>query len=323
MEPAMHFRRLLVVAVLGGIASPVLAQNPQCASLPTLQNARQTCDAALDVTRAFHPLAGLLVSGGNAVLGTGSSMGGLGKFAFTLRANAVNVVVPDLNVDANNNVGASRKGLVPAPLLEGAIGIFKGLPGGSLAVDLLGAAQLVPNEKLISDIRVDASAPSIGPISLGIGYGARVGLLGDHGPLPGVSVSVMHRGIPQVGFGDLAAGDDIAGDVNLSATNFRVVVSKHVAVLSLAAGGGWSKYTGHAVASYRDPSSGQPQSIALDLDQSRTLIFADAGLDLKFLKIVGEIGHQSGKDQGLITKFQGFDDTKGTTFYSAGLRFGF
>lgn len=319
----MHLRRLLVVALVGGIASPVLAQNPQCATLPTLQNARQTCDAALDLVQAYHPIAGLLISGGNAVLGAGSAMGGLGKFAFTLRANAVNVVVPDLNVDANNNVSASRKGLVPAPLLEGAIGLFKGLPSGMFSLDLLGSAQLIPNEKLISDIRVDAGAPSIGPITLGVGYGARVGLLGDHGALPGISVSVMHRGVPQVGFGDLAAGDDIAGDLNLNATNIRAVVSKRLAVLTLAAGGGWSKYTGHALASYRDPSSGQPQSIALDLDQSRTVIFADAGLDLKFLKIVGEIGHQSGKDQHLITKFQGFDDTKGITFYSAGLRFGF
>ncbi len=319
----MRLSRLFVVGALGGLATPALAQNSQCASFPTLQNARQTCDAAIDLTRAYHPIAGLLISGGNPVLGSGSSMGGLGKFALTLRANGTNIVVPELQADANNHVAASRTGLIPAPLLEGAIGLFKGLPNGMFSLDALGAAQLVPNERLVSDIRVDPGAPRVGPISLGIGFGGRLGLLGGRGALPGVSVSVMHRSVPQVGFGDLTAGDDIAADVNLQATDVRLVATKRLAALTLSAGAGWSKYTGKAAATFRDPSTSSPTTINITLDQRRTMIFADAGLDLKVIKLVGEIGHQSGKDQQLITTFEGFDDTKGTTFYSAGLRFGF
>ena len=108
----MRLSRLFVLAALGGLATPALAQNSQCASFPTTQNARQTCDAAIDLTRAYHPIAGLLISGGNPVLGSGSSMGGLGKFAFTLRANGADIVVPDLTVDANNHVAASRAGFL-------------------------------------------------------------------------------------------------------------------------------------------------------------------------------------------------------------------
>lgn len=323
MGSRMSSLRLLVVAALGGIASPLIAQNSQCAAFSTAQNARQSCDAAVDLTRAYHPIAGLLISGGNAVLGSGSSMGGLGRFAFTLRANAAHVVIPNLAVDANNNVAQSDRILAPAPLLEGAIGLFRGLPGGMLSLDALAAAQLIPNEKLVSDIRVDPGAPKIGPISLGIGFGARVGLLAERHGLPGISVSIMRRSIPEVGFGNLAAGDDLAADVKLRATNLRVVATKRVAVLTLSAGAGWNKYSGGAAASFIDPVTSLPQSITVNFDQSRTLVFADAGLDLKLLKIVGEIGHQSGKDQQLITRFQGFDDTRGTTFYSAGLRFGF
>lgn len=319
----MRFGRFLLAAGLAGIAAPLAAQNTQCAGFSTVGNGRQSCDAAVDLTRAYHPIAGLLITGGNPLLGGGASMGGLGKFAIALRANVTHVIIPDLAVDANNNVAQSDAILAPAPLLEGAVGLFQGLPNGMLSLDFLGSAQLVPNEKLVSDIRVDSGAPRIGPISLGIGYGARLGLLGGHGPLPGVSVSVMRRSIPTVGFGNLSAGDDLAADLNLHATAVRAIASKRWTVFTLAAGAGWTKYTGDAVATFRDPGTSLPQSISLHLDQSRSVIFADAGFDLKFMKIVGEIGRQSGKDQQLITNFQGFDDTKGTTFYSAELRFGF
>jgi hypothetical protein len=319
----MRFRRLLLAAGLCGTAAPLLAQNAQCAGFSTVQNARQSCDAAVDLTRAYHPIAGLLISGGNPLLGGGASMGGLGKFAVGLRANAAHVIIPDLAVDANNTVAQSDALLAPVPLVEGALGLFKGLPNGMLSLDLLASLQLVPNDRLVSEIRVDPDAPRIGPISLGLGYGARLGVLGGHGPLPGVSVSVMRRSIPQVGFGDLSAGDELAADLNLHATSLRVVASKRWAVLTLAGGAGWSKYTGDAVAAFRDPATSLPENITLHLDQRRTVIFADAGVDLRFMKIVGEIGRQSGRDQQLITNFQGFDDTKGTTFYSAELRFGF
>lgn len=319
----MRLGRLLLTAGLCGIAAPLAAQNSQCSGFSSADNGRQTCDAAVDLTRAYHPIAGLLISGGNPLLGGGASMGGLGKFAVALRVNATHVIIPDLTVGANNTVAQSDALLAPVPLLEGALGLFKGMPNGMLSLDFLGSAQLVPNEKLVSDIRVDSGAPRIGPISLGIGYGARLGVLNGLGPLPGVSVSVMRRSIPTVGFGNLSAGDDLAADLNLHATAVRVVASKRWAVLTLAGGAGWSKYTGDAVATFRDPATSLVQSISLHLDQSRSVIFADAGLDLHFMKIVGEIGHQSGKDQQLITNFQGFDDTKGTTFYSAELRFGF
>ena len=319
----MRLGRLLLTIGLCGIAAPLAAQNSQCAAFSTADNGRQTCDAAVDLTRAYHPIAGLLISGGNPLLGGGASMGGLGKFAVALRVNATRVVIPELTVGANNTVAQSDALLAPVPLLEGALGLFKGLPNGMLSLDFLGSAQLVPNEKLVSDIRVDPDAPRLGPVSLGIGYGARLGLLSGLGPLPGVSVSVMRRSIPTVGFGDLTAGDDLAADLNLHATAVRIVASKRWAMLTVAGGAGWSRYTGDAVATFRDPGTNLPRNVSLHLDQTRSVIFADAGLDLRFMKIVGEIGRQSGKEQQLITNFQGFNDAKGTTFYSAELRFGF
>ncbi|MEO8225964.1 MAG: hypothetical protein ABI637_00950, partial [Gemmatimonadota bacterium] len=112
----MRVRRTAFFLAICAGAAPLAAQNSQCADFPTTQNTRQSCDAAIDLTRAYHPIAGLLVSGGNAVLGSGATLGGLGKFAFTLRVNATRAVIPNLVVDANNNVTKSRDVLAPAPV---------------------------------------------------------------------------------------------------------------------------------------------------------------------------------------------------------------
>src|SRR5438105_1218318 len=82
-----HMRR--IVMVLGMIvgAAPLAAQEPQCNSPPSPFAA--ACNTGVDAVRAFYPLAGMIVSGGNPVLGTSGSLGGLGHFALTARVNAI------------------------------------------------------------------------------------------------------------------------------------------------------------------------------------------------------------------------------------------
>ena len=319
---------LAPAALLGVFASPVLAQNQQCQQFPTTDNARQSCDAAVDLTRAYTPMAGLLISGGNPVLGSAGASGGLGRFSFTIRANAVRLVLPDLgSIGADGTVPQDDEILAPAPLIEASLGVFKGFNNGLLALDLLGAAQLVPNEEAFDEIRVDPDAPRVGPVSLGIGFGARVGVLPEDGTLPAVAVSVMRRSIPSLGFGNVAAGDDIAADLDLHATNIRVTAGKRFSIASIGAGFGWSRYSGSARAQFDVdgslPGTGVAGAVDVPLSAERTMFFLDGGLDFRFVKLMGEIGVQSGKDQSLGTTFTGFDDTGATTFYSVGLRVGF
>lgn len=309
---------LLVLAV----ASPALAQNSECSAYAS--NARRVCDAAVDGTRAFHPLLGVLVSGGNPTIGTANPLGGLGHFSLTLRANAVQLVLPDLGYTGSSaTVPAGAKLLAPAPLVEGALGLYRGLGNGLLAVDLLGSAQLLPANQ-IDNLSVDAGARRIGDIALGLGYGARIGILKEMGPLPAVSFSVMRRDIPEIAYGDVPAGDRFGYAVDLHATNLRLVASKHLMVLDLAAGLGWDKYTGDAVISFRDPITSVPQpDIPLELNNSRVLGFLNAGISMSVVKLTGEVGYQAGKDQNLTTDFEDFDTTKGKLFAGLGLRVGF
>ena len=318
----MRSASCLAIAATILLASPAAAQNSECAGVTTLEGARETCNVAVDLARAYHPLAGLAISGGNPVLGSGAASGRLGSFSVTLRTNLIRISVPDLsNVGSGDAVPQDDELLAPAPLIEGHAGLFRGLPNGLFAIDLLAALQLVPNEDISDEIRVDPDAPSIGPVSLGTGIGVRVGVLPDDGPLPGVSVSLMYRSIPRIGFGDLADGDDVAADVRVTSTNLRLTAGKKFAVVALAGGLGWSRYGGEAVARY-DAGLAGPQTITLDLRQSRMLYFLNAGLDFGLVKLVGEVGRQAGKDQNLGTIFTGFDDTEGTAFYSVGLRMG-
>jgi hypothetical protein len=320
----MRVPSLVAVAGLFAVASasPAFAQAPECSTYSG--NAERVCSAAVDGTRAFHPVFGMLVSGGNPSIGSAATMGGLGHASLTVRANAVNLVLPDLSYTGSSaTVPAGDKLFLPAPLVEGSVGLYPGMSAGLLAVDFLGSAQLLPTDQ-INNVTVDPKARRIGSIALGLGYGARVGLLRGAGPLPDISVSLMRRDIPKITYGDVSAGDRYSYGVNLHATNLRLIASKQVAVLDLAAGLGWDKYSGDAIIQFRDPITGVLQSnVPVQLDNSRVLGFVNAGFSLAMVRLTGEVGYQGGKDQQLTTDFEDLDTTKGKLFAGLGLRVSF
>jgi hypothetical protein len=318
MRAAPLVAGLLVLA----ITSTGIAQTPECAGY--VANAQRVCAAAVDGTRAFHPVFGMLVSGGNPTIGSAATLGGLGHASLTVRANAGNLVLPDLNyTGSSSTVPAGDKVLVPAPLVEGSVGLYKGKPGGLFAVDFLGSAQLLPTD-LINNVTIDSDARRFGSLALGLGYGVRVGLLHGMGPLPAVSVSLMRRDIPRITYGDVPAGDRFSYGVDLHATNLRLIASKQVALVDVAVGLGWDKFTGDAIIQFRDPitSAIQP-NIPVELNTSRVLSFLNAGMSVKMVRLTGEVGYQGGRDQNLSTDFEDFDTTVGKFFAGLGLRVSF
>jgi hypothetical protein len=298
------------------------AQASECAA--SSGDVARVCSAAVDATRAFHPLLGVLVSGGNPVLGTASPLGGLGHFSVTTRVNGVGVVLPRLSYDGSTaTVPRGRKVFAPAPQVEAAVGIYGGLPSGLLAIDVLGSAQLLPAD-VFDDFRVADDARRIGDVALGFGLGARVGILKETGPLPGVSLSVMRRELPTLTYGDIAAGDRFQYAVDLRATNLRLVASKQMAIFDLAAGLGWDKYTGHALVRLDagGGAGGGTAAVPIKLSNSRASAFVNAGFNVSVVRLVAEGGYLAGKDQKLSTDFEGFDTTKGKFFAGLGLRAG-
>ena len=325
----MRVRRVVPVILLGlgSLAAPLAAQNSQCAtyqSAPYSTADYNVCNAAIDGTRIFHPVAGLLVSGGNPVLGDVGTLGGLGHFSLAVRANATRVKAPDLNYDGSTTtVPNGDNVLAPLPDLEAAVGLFGGT-NGFLSVDALGSAILLPT-RAVKNLDVDPNARKIGSIALGLGYGARVGVFAGRAIIPSVSLSVMRRDVPRITYGNVTSGgDNYSYSVDLHATNLRAVAGYRLALVDLGVGLGWDKYTGTADIAFVPQSALPAQNIkGVQLDNSRTMAFADAALDLPIVKIAAELGYQFGKSQSLATTFQGNDPSQSRLFGSVGVRFGF
>ena len=307
------------------VAPAAVAQNSECLPYQAISADYNVCNAAIDGTEIFHPVAGLLVSGGNPVLGSVRTLGGLGHFSLTARVNATELRTPDLNYDGSGGttVPQDTKIFAPAPLVEAAVGVFKGF-NGLLSVDLLGSAQLLPT-KAVANLTVDKNARKIGSIALGLGYGARVGVFRGRAIIPSVTVSVMRRDIPRITYGNVTTGgDNYSYSLDLHATNLRAVAGYKLAVLNVGAGIGWDKYTGTADIGF--VTNGGATSVAINgikLDNTRTMAFLTAALDLPVFKIGAEAGYQFGKDQALSTTFAGNNPKDKRLFAGAGIRLAF
>ncbi len=287
------------------------------------------CNAGVDAANIFHPVAGLLVSGGNPVLGSIKTLGGFPHLSLTARVNATKLSIPDPNYDGTGpgngtTVGQDDEVFAPAPLVEGALGILKGFgPTRMFSVDLLASAQLLPTDQ-VDGLSVDNDARKIGSIALGLGFGARVGVLTGRGPIPTVTVSGMIRSIPKITVGDVPGGDASQFGVDLKATNLRAVAGYKFTVLVFGAGLGYDKYTGNADILIEDQNiPGPPIAINVDLNNSRTMAFLTGALDFPVFKIAAEVGYQFGKDQNLRTTFTGNDPSDKRLFAGGGIRFAF
>ena len=318
-------RIVMVLAMIFG-AAPLAAQEPQC-NIPASPFATAACNTAVDGVRAFYPLAGMIVNGGNPVIGTAGSLGGLGHFALTARVNAIKAALPDPRAGSQTPVPSSFNGAVPAPMVEGALGLFKGVGGGLLAVDVLGSALILPTG--IHDLTVDSGATHVSDAALGFGYGVRVGVLNGGFPVPAVSVSWMHRTVPRLRYGTLGpiigTGDDFEFTMDLKSDSYRAVAGWKLAVVDLAAGIGVDRYKSRDT-NIRFHDAVTPTSVrtvVINPTNTRALVFVNGGLSLAVVKLVGEIGLQAGKDQSYFTQFSDFDPKAAHVFGGLGVRFGF
>jgi hypothetical protein len=308
------------LALLTVFAFPLAAQEPQCQNINA--QAQAACNTMVDATKAFHPLAGMLVSGGNPVVGTAGTLGGFGHVSATLRVNAIKASLPNPDSAARNPVPSSFDGYLPAPVIEAAVGLYggQGSGGGLLSIDGLASAVLLPASR-VQGMSVDPGAPKIGDVALGLGYGARIGLLKGSFPIPSVSLSVMKRHVPRVQFGNVGSGDPADFSTDFDATNWRAVAGMRIVFVDVAAGLGIDHYTSAATIHYYDGVT--THTVSLDLANTREVLFVNGGLTAGLVKFVVELGYQTGTDQSFATTFSDFDPKAGHVFWGAGLRINF
>jgi hypothetical protein len=312
------------------------------AGIPNSQRvAQDACQQAYDVFQFMAPQLGAALAGGNTVLGSGGTLGGLGHFSIGLRGNVFRGQLPDVT-NFNTSVNgvqrqnlASKNQVLGLPTAEAAVGVFRGIPLGVTnvgGVDLLVSATYIP-EISEEDITVTPDK------NLQLGFGARVGLIQESLVVPGVSVSYLRRDLPSTTISATVDGTSTDAtltvrDAKVKTSSWRLTANKTLLILGLAAGVGQDKYDQSAdisgqvtgtttVGGVNVPVSGSATVPGTAQSLTRTNMFVDVMLNLPFFKIVGEAGRVSGGEVATYNSFAGGRADRAQTYFSAGIRIGF
>lgn len=336
---------IATAAMIAAFAAPALAQGGAVSSRCSSGNLQDACQKAQDVFGYMTPQFGTSLAGGNTILGSAGSLGGLGHFSVGVRANAIKGSLPDVEQFTVRINGAARETLptkdqvLGAPAVEVGLGLFGGIPLGLTSVggvDAIVSAMYLPNYDN-DNFSVEASGGS-----LKLGYGARIGLLKETLLVPGLSVSVLKRDTPELRLVAATEGGALGTErdefelssFQVKTTSWRLTASKGLTMFGVAAGVGQDKYDSGAdlsvtvregavgTCSAATPCSG---TFRFDNKITRTTYFGDVALNLPFVKIVGEIGQASGGNLSQPT-FNDFADRKANgsqLFGSVGVRLAF
>jgi hypothetical protein len=306
-------------------------------SLGVPDQARATqdaCQKAIDLFQYVAPQLGTSITGGNATLGQGGSLGGLGHFSVGLRINAVWGSLPQIQNVTPAVTGATstrfdtKTQIIPMPTADLAIGIFKGLP---LAITNVGGIDLLVSAAYLPEFDANGVSVKVPDGSLKLGYGARVGILQESLLVPGVSVSYLQRDLPKVNITGTSNNDSLfVNNLSLKTKAWRIVASKSLLFVGLAAGVGQDKYESstdvgaHVSARTVPPTpayNAGPVSISQNI--TRTNVFANLSMNLLLLKLTGEIGQVSGGTINTFNTFSGKQAADSRIYGSVGARFGF
>lgn len=355
-----------LIGLLTAVCPSVAAQGSSIAEPCTRGDAtvpagaREWCSQAAQAVVSAQPQLGILVAGGNPLLGAGRAGGGfrlgiLPQASLTAKLNLVEIELPELRTRAATGAPAADRLRAVAPAISGTamIGLLPGVSlapmfGGIGSVDLLAQATYLPFQIFGTD-GLEERAPDFA-----YGAGARIGIVRESFLLPGVAVSGMYRRMAQTGFGNVCRGtaktassesnqgytfeqgacitsadspqaDGDAGELrfDLRNTSLRAIVSKRVALLGLAAGAGYDRWNSDVGFGFRAP--GDPRYFRasdLELSSGRWSWFANGVLSLPFVALAIEAGWLDGGAalSGFDPARSRFDPGSGTWFGSLGVR---
>ncbi len=283
---------------------------------------RFLCAQVVGAMTQVQPAIGMAFSGGAHTLGTATTIGrrfGVPRISVAARATAAFADIPDLFDGYTPNFHDGRlpaMGTTTLPLgaVQGdvSIGVFNGFAMGP-ALAGLGAVDLLASLSYLPALDRTGLQRDI----FNWGAGARIGILQQGLTMPGVSVSGMFRKMGTVSFGEIDPAHATAGDpaefgTDLRTLSFRAAVSKRILALDLAAGAGYDLYSSnvHFDVILQCPAEecAIPGGVALrpqydgspgidgPLRTAAWNVYADLGLSLTMLNVVGELGYQKAAD---------------------------
>jgi hypothetical protein len=306
------------------------------AAFPDQTRATQdACQKAIDLFQYLVPQLGTAIAGGNATLGQGGTLGGLGHFLVAVRINAVQGSIPQVDQVQPSVNGAvsstydTKTQILPMPTADLAIGIFKGLP---LAITNVGGIDLLVSASYLPEFNSSGVSVKVPNGSLKLGYGVRLGVLQESLLVPGISVTYLRRDLPTVSIAANNSSDTLnVNDLSLKTKAWRIVASKSLLMFGVAVGVGQDQYESsadvRASVAARPPFTSSRFTAAptspISQDLTRTNVFADLSLNLLLFKLTGEIGQVSGGTINTYNSFSGKQAADSRIYGSVGARFGF
>lgn len=330
--------RLFAFFAAAALSGPQLGAQDldRCPATTNEQRITQdACQKTIDLFQYMAPQFGIALTGGNATLGQGSTLGGLGHFSVGLRVNVVQGSLPQITSRTPSATGVRRDNyatddqLIGLPTADLAIGLFKGIP---LAITNVGGVDLLVSAAYVPEFEQGGVEVKVPNGSLKLGYGVRVGILQESLVAPGISVTYLRRDFPTTNVTASSGGDSLnIRDLTLKSDAWRVVASKSLLFLGLAVGAGQDKYESsadiraHVAARTLPPTPAANASPQRPVAQSltRTNVFGNVSLNLFLLKLTGEIGQVSGGEVNTYNTFDGKQAADSRIYGSIGARFGF
>lgn len=330
----MRLKSLAGLSVLAGAAMPLSAQgvSSQCSAGVT----QDACQKTIDVFQYLAPQLGVIIAGGNATLGVGGTIGGLGRIYLSGRANIVTADIPRVD-RVTPSVNGARSDQYPTqsqiagiPQADAAIGIFRGIP---LGVTNVGGLDLLVNATYLPSVSTAGVNLRVPHGSLKFGAGARLGIIQESILFPGISATYLRRSLPTVDVSATSGNDTLRVDnLNVKTDSWRLVASKSFLVFGLAAGFGQDRYNSDATArAYVAPRSVGLVSttpatnvgpIGLGQKLTRSTYFLDASLNFPIIRLIGEIGRTGSADVPTFNTFAGSVAGAARTFGALGVRLG-
>lgn len=301
--------------------------NSQCAAQPT--QVQDACQKTIDLFQYMAPELGVSMTGGNATLGQGGALGGLGHVVVSVRGNVLQGSIPKVDQVTPSTSGpqassiATKSQLLGLPQADAAIGLFKGIP---LGVTNVGGLDLLVSAAYLPSVTASSVKVSVPNGSLKLGFGARLGLIQESVVFPGVSVTYLRRDLPTVDIASSTSGGDslLVNGLDVQTSAWRVVANKSLLLFGISAGVGRDNYSSStAVRAYVSSASASTTPVDLSQKMARTNYFVDLSLNLPLIKLVGEVGQVSGGTVNTYNTFTGTKPDASRTYGSAGLRIGF
>jgi hypothetical protein len=276
-------------------------------------------------------------------MGSGGVLGGLPHWTVGVRATIISGGFPQFN-QANapdplatapvSSAYTTKMTPIAFPAVDAALGVFGGIP---LGLTKIGGVDLLVNGAYVPTVN-QGSISVVPKTNLKFGGGLRIGLLQESLLVPGISVSVIQRGLPTTTITSSTVGatgqtsgtsDTLAiQNLDLTTTSFRLTVSKSLILFGVAAGVGMDKYkeSGSVYTSVHRTvgllSSNPTGTFNVSAPMTRTNAFVDVYMNLILLKVIGEVGIASG---GTMATFNTYDKAANASrpYGAVGLRVGF